>query len=133
MASIEVGYQLRNAVSCLVASEDLVPSLSWPYDRILSQLRANPEISPPELARGIVDEYVGYYRERPPVANAGEVTKIALDPGRSGTARLRLPAAELRFLGLDLTPVFEPGEVDILVGPHADPACLVAARLLLRA
>jgi beta-glucosidase len=68
-----------------------------------------------------------------PTLELKAVTKIALDPGQSGTARLRLPAAELRFLGLDLTPVFEPGEVDILVGPHADPACLVAARLLLRA
>jgi hypothetical protein len=79
MASIEVGYQLRDAVACLVASEDLVPGLSWPYNHILPQLRANPEMSPRDLARCIVDAYVGFYRERPPAANAGEVTKIALD------------------------------------------------------
>jgi beta-glucosidase len=46
--------------------------------------------------------------------------KIRLDPGASGTIDLRLPATELRFLGLDLEPVFEPGEVEILVGPCAD-------------
>jgi len=68
-----------------------------------------------------------------PTLELKAVTKIALEPGQSGTARLRLPAAELRFLGLDLAPVFEPGEVDILVGPHVDPACLVSARLMLRA
>ncbi|MGH8208030.1 MAG: glycoside hydrolase family 3 N-terminal domain-containing protein, partial [Steroidobacteraceae bacterium] len=46
--------------------------------------------------------------------------KIALDPGATGTVTLRLPVGELRFLGLELTPVFEPGEVEILVGPCAD-------------
>jgi beta-glucosidase len=61
------------------------------------------------------------------------VTKIALSPGTTGTARLQLAAAELRFLGIDLEPVFEPGEVEILVGPHADPARLVSSRLMLRA
>jgi beta-glucosidase len=61
------------------------------------------------------------------------VTKIALDPGETGTARLELPAADLRFLGLDLQPVFEPGEVEILVGPCADRAQLIASRVMLRA
>ena len=46
--------------------------------------------------------------------------KIALAPGASGTVTLRLPAAELKFPGLDLQPVFEAGDVEILVGPCAD-------------
>jgi beta-glucosidase len=61
------------------------------------------------------------------------VAKIALAPSATGTVRLRLPAAELRFLGLDLRPVFEPGEIQILVGPCADPAQLVSSRVMLRA
>jgi beta-glucosidase len=61
------------------------------------------------------------------------VTKIALTPGATGTARLQLPATELRFLGLDLRPVFEPGEVEILVGPSADPAQLLSRPLMLEA
>ncbi len=61
------------------------------------------------------------------------VTKLALEPGATGTARLRLPVAELRFLGLDLEPTFEPGEIAISVGPCADPAQLLSSRLLLRA
>ena len=60
------------------------------------------------------------------------VTKIRLDPGATGTARLKLPASELRFLGLDLEPVFEPGELEVRVGPCADPAQLLSARLTLR-
>jgi beta-glucosidase len=61
------------------------------------------------------------------------VTKIVLRPGETGTARLNLPATELRFLGLDLRPVFEPGEIEILIGPHADRAQLMSSRVVLRA
>jgi beta-glucosidase len=52
--------------------------------------------------------------------------KIKLDPGRSGTVTLPLAGADLRFLGLDLEPIFEPGEVEILVGPCADRSRLLA-------
>jgi len=61
------------------------------------------------------------------------VTKIALEPGETGTARLALPAKELRFLGVDLEPLLEPGEIEIRVGPCADPAQLLQAGLVLRA
>jgi beta-glucosidase len=57
--------------------------------------------------------------------------KISLPPGAIGTVTLSLRAAELRFLGLDLEPVFEPGEVEILVGPCADRAQLLAATIQL--
>ena len=67
-----------------------------------------------------------------PVLELKGVTKIVLEPGGRGTARLQLPAAELRFLGLDLRPVFEPGEIEILIGPCADPGQLISARLMLR-
>ncbi len=68
-----------------------------------------------------------------PLLELKGVTKIPLEPGATGTARLRLPAAELRFLGVDLEPVFEPGEIEVLVGPYADPSQLLSSRLLLRA
>jgi beta-glucosidase len=53
-------------------------------------------------------------------------SKIRLQPGQSGTVALPLTGGELRFLGLDLEPVFEPGEVEILVGPCADRSKLLA-------
>jgi beta-glucosidase len=59
--------------------------------------------------------------------------KIVLDPGTTGKVRFTLPAAELRFLGLDFEPVLEPGEIEIRVGPCADPAQLMSARLTLQA
>jgi beta-glucosidase len=60
------------------------------------------------------------------------VAKIVLEPGTTGTARLTLQAAELRFLGADLKPTFEAGEIEIRVGPCADPAQLLSCRLTLR-
>ncbi|MGH8231709.1 MAG: glycoside hydrolase family 3 N-terminal domain-containing protein [Steroidobacteraceae bacterium] len=51
---------------------------------------------------------------------------IELQPGERGTVTLSVPATELRFLGLDLRPVFEAGEIEILVGPSADRRHLLA-------
>ena len=67
-----------------------------------------------------------------PLLELKGVTKIALDAGAKGTARLELPATELEFLGLDLRPVLEAGEIDLLVGPCADPTRLLSFRATLR-
>jgi beta-glucosidase len=57
--------------------------------------------------------------------------KIDLRPGEAGTVALSLRVEELRFLGIDLEPVFEPGEVEILVGPCADRSKLLATTIRL--
>lgn len=51
--------------------------------------------------------------------------KLRLMPGAAGAVKLELPAAELCYLGSDLQPLFEAGEVEILVGPSAEPAGLL--------
>lgn len=51
--------------------------------------------------------------------------KLRLMPGETGAVTLELAAAELRHLGPDLQPVFEAGEVEILVGPSAEPTRLL--------
>lgn len=66
-----------------------------------------------------------------PVLELKGVGKITLRAGETGTVSLKLPASDLRFLGLDLTPVFEPGEVEILVGPCADRSRLLAGSVYL--
>jgi len=66
-----------------------------------------------------------------PVLELKGFGKISLDPGQSGTVTLLLAARELRFLGLDLHPVFEPGEVEILVGPCADRSQLLVRTIRL--
>jgi beta-glucosidase len=51
--------------------------------------------------------------------------KVTLRPGETATVTLSLRAADLRFLGPDLEPLFEPGQVEILVGPCADRSKLL--------
>lgn len=58
-------------------------------------------------------------------------TKIALQAGESGSVELEVAASELRFLDAALKPVFERGEVEILVGPSAERAKLLVQTLQL--
>ncbi|MGH8255898.1 MAG: glycoside hydrolase family 3 C-terminal domain-containing protein, partial [Steroidobacteraceae bacterium] len=57
--------------------------------------------------------------------------RIELAPGQRGTVTLRLPATQFCFVGADLTAVFEPGEVEILVGPCAQRSQLLCASVQL--
>ena len=57
--------------------------------------------------------------------------QISLPPGETGTVTLSLSAAELCFLDMQLKPVFESGEVEILVGPCADRTQLLVATIKL--
>jgi beta-glucosidase len=59
-------------------------------------------------------------------------TRLRLQPGERRIAHMALPAAELAFLGLDLQPTFEAGEVELLVGPCADRSQLLAVPIQLR-
>jgi beta-glucosidase len=52
--------------------------------------------------------------------------KAKLEPGETRTVALTLHAADLKFLGMELKPVFEPGDVEICVGPNADHAQLLS-------
>ena len=84
MASIEVAYELRQHVRHMVASEELVPGTSWPYDTILADLMAQPDMSSADLAQCIAQNFLAYYTANPPPPNGGDVTKVALDLARIG-------------------------------------------------
>jgi len=58
--------------------------------------------------------------------------KIELRPGERGTVTLCLAVSELRFLGPDLQPLIEPGEIEILVGPCAERSQLLVQPIRLR-
>lgn len=77
MNMIEVAYELRGVADYLVASQDSVPDASWPYDRLLNELLANPAIQPRNLAtlapRVYKTAYNDYFNE--------PVTLSALDLG----------------------------------------------------
>jgi hypothetical protein len=61
MAMAEVFYLLRDSVSYVLASEETVPSSSWPYDKILYTLTQYPDMSAEDLARTVLWKYVVYY------------------------------------------------------------------------
>jgi beta-glucosidase len=66
-----------------------------------------------------------------PLLELRAVGKIGLKPAERGTLMLQLPAADLCLLDNRLEPVFERGEIEILVGPSADRAQLLTARVQL--
>jgi beta-glucosidase len=55
--------------------------------------------------------------------------RLELAPGKTGTVSIALPAQRLQFLGTDLSPVFEAGVVEILVGPRANRADLLVGTI----
>jgi beta-glucosidase len=57
--------------------------------------------------------------------------KIALEPGVRGSVTLELKGTDLCFPGPDLAPLFEPGDVEILLGPCADRTRLLATTIRL--
>lgn len=62
-----------------------------------------------------------------PALELRDFAKIRLRPGESGTLTLTLRGAALCFPGAHLEPAFEAGPLEILVGPCADRARLLAA------
>ncbi len=67
-----------------------------------------------------------------PVLELKGVGKVTLRPGETRTVHITVAAADLRFPGIDLTPVFEPGEVEVLVGPCADRSQLLLQTIRLQ-
>ena len=62
MAMAEVGYQVRESVDYMVASEEAEPAESWPYQSILSDLVETPDMPPDELAVRIARKYILYFQ-----------------------------------------------------------------------
>ena len=64
MAMAEVGYQVKDLAHILVGSEETIPDASWPYDRILKKLVANPAMSPRDFSVQIAREYIIHYQAK---------------------------------------------------------------------
>ncbi len=54
-----------------------------------------------------------------PLLELKGMAKITLAPGERGQVHFRLTAADLAYLGPDLTPRLDPGVIELLVGPSA--------------
>jgi hypothetical protein len=90
MSAVEVAYQVRDSAGVYVASEELMPVQSWPYDDILDRLSDRPDMDADALGQMIVERYCAYFRThslpwKKPGLPPG-VTLTAVHPGK--TARL---------------------------------------------
>ena len=61
MNTIEVDFQLRDIAKVIVGSEETEPGAGWPYDKILGALAKDPDMSPEDFGKAIVDSYIRSY------------------------------------------------------------------------
>jgi len=76
MNLVEVAYQLRGTVNYIVGSEEVEPGDGWPYDAVVGELAASPDIAPGEAAASFVEKYMESYR------GDESVTQSAVDVSR---------------------------------------------------
>lgn len=74
MSNLEVAYELRGDVRCVVASEEDEPAGGWPYTAVLEKLTRDPAQPAGQLATSIVREYHDAYSD-----STRAVTQAALD------------------------------------------------------
>jgi len=65
MQMMEVGYEVKDTVNFIAASEETEPGDGWPYDAILEPLVKNPKMSAEELANVTVQAYQKCYSKVP--------------------------------------------------------------------
>jgi hypothetical protein len=90
MSMAEVAYQIRDSVSLTCGSEEEEPGDGWPYDTILKALTARPAMTPPQLAKVVVDRYLASYGPRDGVTlsatNLAGISTLASAIDRLGLA-----------------------------------------------
>jgi beta-glucosidase len=64
-----------------------------------------------------------------PALELRDFGQVLLEPGERREVAFRITRAALGYLGLDLTPVFEPGAFEVRLGLSADPAGLRGSRV----
>lgn len=104
MSMAEIAQQVSGSVGLMVASEEVIPEKSWPYDRILQNLveaAKKAPVQPEELAKLIVDEYIDCYQ--------GAEDPVTLSACR--LERIDYLAGALDELGRALTDVLEDEEL----------------------
>jgi hypothetical protein len=79
MSNLEVAYQAAPYVKYIVASEESEPNEGWPYQLVLSELVAHPDMPTADFASHIVRAYVQSYQD---MGYAGDVTQSAFDLGQ---------------------------------------------------
>ena len=63
MGAIEIGWQVKNSVDILVASEDNEPGEGWSYEPFLNTMATEQNITAKDSASAIVQAYDNYYKK----------------------------------------------------------------------
>jgi len=107
MNMAEIGYELRDSVSFMVASQDHIPDASWPYDRILSRLVKSPKMKPRDLARVAAIECVTGYQDC--IDTSVTMSVLDLKPARKVAAAVKKLADRLitAMKNPDLRPLID--------------------------
>jgi hypothetical protein len=79
MSMAEIACQISNSVSFMAGSEETEPLDGWPYNTILGYLAENPETTPQNLSKIIVQKYIESYK-----GNGEAVTQSACGLTASG-------------------------------------------------
>jgi hypothetical protein len=87
MNMVEVSWQLRDSVGCIVGSEIEEPFDGWPYTEILAYLTAKPTRDAAAIAKETVRRYIRSYKDKDET-----VTQSALDMNRIGEVMGKLDA-----------------------------------------
>ncbi|HEY9839543.1 MAG: clostripain-related cysteine peptidase [Candidatus Sericytochromatia bacterium] len=74
MQHIETAYQYKGMANILVASEELEPGAGWNYAAFIGAAAKNPNITPPQLSKVMVDSYHDFY-----AATGDDATLSAVD------------------------------------------------------
>lgn len=78
MGMAETGYEVKDHVDYLIASEDATPRDGWPYHRIFEQMLKDPQMDAEELSLMIIREYIIHHQ-----SFASGVTLSSCDLGQS--------------------------------------------------
>jgi cysteine peptidase C11 family protein len=62
MSNLEVAYQVRGSVGHIVGSEELEPGAGWPYQLLLRDLQADPDVDGAGFTKIVVQRYVESYK-----------------------------------------------------------------------
>ncbi len=116
MSMVETGYAMRDSAKVLLASEELVPGLGWPYDDVLTAIETQNPADGAAMGKIVVSAYKNHYQTIEP-----DTTFAAIDLSKiqniadkvSSLADVLTPELSTNLQGIvsarDATSTYAPG------------------------
>jgi hypothetical protein len=108
MSTAEVCYELRDVVKFLVGAEGFERNNGWPYHRILEafkELKSAKELNPENLAKTIVEKYIGYYTDYEVAGVSTDHSACDLKDFKPRVRPVIATLARMLEAGLDYPPI----------------------------